>query len=286
MNIVDAHHHVWDLAVRDQPFLRALGAPELLRTFSIADLRPAAAHSGVTETVLVQTVTDTGETPELLALAGADPLVAAVVGWTDLTIASVADDLARLCGGPDGRYLTGVRHPAMTEADPDWLRRPDVLRGLRALAAAGLTYDLIVLPHQLPAATYAAAAVPDLMFVLDHGGNPDIAGGAVQPWATAIGRLAALPNTVCKLSGLATAGPAAVARAAAAPFADVILTEFGAGRVMFGSDWPVCLLDTDYAGAVALARSLTDGLPEPDRAAVFAGTARRVYRLPAAASET
>jgi L-fuconolactonase len=168
-----------------------------------------------------------------------------------------------------------------SEPDPDWLRRPEVLRGLRAVAAAGLCYDLVVRPHQLRAASYAADAVPDLPFVLDHGGKPDIAGGALEPWATAIRDLAVRPNTACKLSGLVTEARPGAAAPAFAPFADVILTAFGAGRVMFGSDWPVCLLASDYGGVLALAQTLVSGLSAADQAAVFAGTAARVYRLPA-----
>jgi L-fuconolactonase len=166
-----------------------------------------------------------------------------------------------------------------SEPDPDWLRRPDVLRGLRAVAAAGLRYDLVVLPHQLPAASYAAAAVPAVEFVLDHGGKPDITSGALQPWAAAISELAARPNTKCKLSGLVTEAPPGAAPAAFAPFAEVILGAFGPGRVMFGSDWPVCLLASDYASVLALAQTLVSGLSDTERAAVLGGTATRAYGL-------
>jgi L-fuconolactonase len=279
--MIDAHHHVWDLAVRDQDWIAGPEMAAIRRSFAVDDLRPAARAAGVSATVVVQTVTVAGETPEMLALAARDPLVAGVVGWTDLTSPAVAGELARLRSGPGGSYLAGVRHQVQSEPDPDWLGRPEVLRGLQAVAAAGLCYDLVVRPHQLRAACRAADAVPDLVFVLDHGGKPDIAGGALEPWATAIRDLAARPNTVCKLSGLVTEAPPGAPAAAFAPFADVILTAFGAGRVMFGSDWPVCLLASDYDGVLALARTLVSGLSAADRAAVFAGTAARVYRLPA-----
>ena len=146
-------------------------------TFTLDDLRPAARAAGVDATVLVQTVTVAAETPEMLALADRDPLVAGVVGWTDLTSPAIFDELARLAGGPGGGRLVGIRHQVQSEPDPDWLRRPDVIRGLRAVAAAGLAYDLVILPHQLPAATDAAASVPGLTLVLDHAGKPRIAGG-------------------------------------------------------------------------------------------------------------
>ena len=278
MTVVDAHHHVWDLAVRDQPWLSGAGMTAIRRTFTVDDLRPAALAAGVGVTVLVQTVTVAAETPEMLALADADPLVAAVVGWTDLTSPAIADELARLAGGPGGGRLAGIRHQVQEEPDPDWLRRPDVIRGLRAVAAAGLAYDLVILPHQLPAATYAAAAVPGLTLVLDHAGKPDV-GGDLSGWTTAVRDFAARPNTTCKLSGLATEAPGGPQSQAAAVVADAVLGAFGADRVMFGSDWPVCLLASDYAGVMALARSLTAGLSPAERAAVFGATAARAYRL-------
>jgi len=282
MTIIDAHHHVWDLSVRDQDWITLPEMAAIRRDFSVGDLRPAARAAGVTATVLVQTVTVPDETPELLALAAADPLVAAVVGWTDLTSPAVAENLARLKGLPGGRSLAGIRHQVQSEPDPDWLRRPDVIRGLRAVAAAGLCYDLLVLPHQLPAACYAAAAVPELTMVLDHAAKPPFSGSQLPgidlgPWAAGIRALAARPNTVCKLSGLVTEAPVGAPASAFVPVADVILNEFGPQRIMFGSDWPVCLLAAGYAEVVGLAAFLTGGLSAADRAAVFARTAARVY---------
>lgn len=278
MTVIDAHHHVWDLAVRDQPWLSGAGMAAIRRTFTLDDLRPAARAAGVDATVLVQTVTVPDETPEMLALADADPLVAGVVGWTDLTSPAAADELAKLAGGPGGSRLVGIRHQVQEEPDPDWLRRPDVIRGLRAVAAAGMAYDLVILPHQLPAATYAATAVPGLTLVLDHAGKPDI-GGNIAAWTADVREFAALPNTMCKLSGLVAEAPDGAEPQAFAEVAGVVLDAFGAGRVMFGSDWPVCLLDSDYASVMALARSLTAGLSAAERAAVFGATAARAYRL-------
>ena len=282
LTVIDAHHHVWDLKVRDQPWLCGQEMAAIRRSFTVDDLRPAARAAGVDATVVVQTVTVAEETPELLALAAADPLVAGVVGWTDLTSPAVCDELARLAGGPGGARLAGVRHQVQSEPDPDWLRRPDVIRGLRAVAAAGLAYDLVILPHQLPAAAYAAAAVPGLTLVLDHAGKPPV-GGDLRPWAAAVRALAALPNTTCKLSGLVTEAPLGAPAQAFAVVAEAVLDAFGADRVMFGSDWPVCLLASDYAGVMALARSLTGGLSPAEREAVFGATAARAYRLSAIA---
>ena len=282
MTIVDGHHHVWDLRVRDQDWIRGSEMAAIARSFSMDDLRPHAGAAGVTATVLVQTVAAAAETPEMLSLAAADLLVAAVVGWTDLTSAGVADELAALRSGPGGGWLRGIRHQVQSEPDPDWLRRPDVLAGLRAVAAAGLCYDVVVLAHQLPAATFAAAAVPELTLVLDHAGKPAIGTGDLKSWARDVRALAAQPNTVCKLSGLVTQAAPGTPPAAFAPVADVILSAFGAQRVMFGSDWPVCLLASDYAGVVGLAETLVSGLSDAERWAVFAATAARVYRIEAA----
>ena len=279
MTIIDAHHHVWDLAVRDQPWLAPAELAPIRRTFTLDDLRPAAGAAGVTATVLVQTVTVAAETPELLLLADTDPLAAAVVGWTDLTSPAVAGDLARLRSARGGARLAAIRHQVQSEPDRDWLRRPDVIAGLRAVAAAGLAYDLVVLPHQIPAASYAARAVPDLVFVLDHAGKPSIGSGELGPWKADVAEFAARPNTVCKLSGLVTEAPGGAGPAVFAEVADVVLSAFGADRVMFGSDWPVCLLASDYAGVLTLARTLTAGLSGTERAAVFCGTAARVYRI-------
>lgn len=277
---VDAHHHVWDLAVRDQDWITGAELRPLRRNFGMADLDPEAVAAGVDRTVLVQTVTVTEETPEFLSLAERNPLVAGVVGWTDLTRPDVADELARLRELPGGHRLKGIRHQVQGERDPGWLLRPDVRRGLDAVAEAGLVYDLVVLPHQLPMCARAAAAHPGLTFVLDHLGKPPIASGAPEPWAGAVRELAALPNTACKLSGLVTeADPARRTPDDLRPYADTALAAFGPGRTMFGSDWPVCTLAASYGEVMHLAEELTTGLSPGEREAVFAGTATRVYGL-------
>ncbi|MCX4672011.1 amidohydrolase family protein [Streptomyces sp. NBC_01381] len=279
--MVDAHHHVWDLSVRDQDWITGDALAPIRRDFSLADLLPEARAAKVAATVVVQTVTVADETPELLALAAADPeLVAGVVGWTDLTRPDVADALAELCELPGRQYLVGIRHQVQGEPDPRWLLRPDVRRGLNAVADTGLAYDLVVLPHQLPACVDAAREHPGLTFVLDHLGKPPIASGDLAPWAADVRVLAALPNTVCKLSGLVTeADPKSWTVDDLRPYADTVLDAFGPDRLMFGSDWPVCTLDASYGEVADLARELTDSLSGAERAAVFAGTATRVYRL-------
>ncbi|WP_369250941.1 amidohydrolase [Streptomyces sp. R41] len=277
---VDAHHHVWDLSVRDQDWITGPELQPLRRNFTLADLEPRARDAGFDRTVLVQTITVPQETPEFLALAAESELVAGVVGWSDLTRPDVADELARLRELPGGAYLKGIRHQVQGEPDPEWLLRPDVRRGLAAVAEAGLVYDLVVVPHQLPACAKAAAALPELTFVLDHLGKPPIASGDLEPWASDIRALAALPNTVCKLSGMVTeADPAAWTTDTLRPYADTVLEAFGPGRLMFGSDWPVCTLAATYGKVVRTAGELTAGLGDAEREAVFAGTATRVYGI-------
>jgi L-fuconolactonase len=277
---VDAHHHVWDLSVRDQDWITGPELQPLRRNFGMADLAPEAATAGVDRTVLVQTVTVADETPELLALAQESSLVAGVVGWTDLTRPDVADELARLREMPGGRRLRGIRHQVQGERDPGWLLRPDVRRGLAAVEDAGLVYDLVVRPRQLPACARAAAEHPGLTFVLDHLGKPPIAARVLDPWAGAVRELAALPNTVCKLSGMVTeADPARWTSDDLRPYADTVLEAFGPDRTMFGSDWPVCTLAATYGQVVRSAEELTSGLDGSERRSVFAGTACRVYRV-------
>ena len=278
--IIDAHHHVWDLSVRDQDWITGPAMAPLRRNFTVDDLLPEAQPHAVRTTVLVQTVTVAAETPEFLAIAERSELVAGVVGWTDLTRPDVGDRLAALRALPGGRHLAGIRHQVQGEPDPEWLLRAEVRRGLTAVADAGLVYDLVVLEHQLPACVRAAAELPQLTFVLDHLGKPPIAAGTLEPWATRIRALAALPNTVCKLSGMVTeAAWDSWTVDDLAPYAATVLEAFGPARVMFGSDWPVCTLAAPYAAVVRAARQLTAHLGEAERAEVFAGTAARVYGL-------
>ena len=279
ITVIDAHHHVWDLGVRDQDWISGPAMAAIRRNFTVDDLRPLAQAAGVTGTVLVQTITVAEETPEMLAIAEAERLVCGVVGWTDLSSPAVSERLAELTAGQGGEYLVAIRHQVQGEPDPDWLRRRDVVRGLRQVAAAGLAYDLVIRPEQLPSAAYAASAVPELTFVLDHAGKPPIATGAVQPWARDIRAFATRPNTVCKLSGLVTEAAPGAATEAFEPYAAVILEAFGPARLMFGSDWPVCLLASDYARVAELAHILMAGLSEIEREDVFAGTAARVYGI-------
>ncbi|GGI67976.1 amidohydrolase [Saccharopolyspora subtropica] len=278
---VDSHHHLWDLDVRDLPWIVGAEMDPLRRDFRPADLQAALKGSTVDATVLVQTVSDPDETPEMLVLADSVDRIAAVVGWVDLTARDVREQIGRLQTHPSGRWLKGIRHQVETEPDPEWLIRPDVLNGLAAVEDAGLVYELLVRPHQLPAAIKAVGQFPQLTFVLDHCGKPPVASGELEPWAGLIRALAAFPNVFCKFSGLVTED--AWARqpdpVRLRPYADVVLEAFGPGRLMFGSDWPVCLLAAEYGQVMDVARELAAGLDDRQRAALFDTTARQVYDI-------
>ncbi|MDX6685909.1 MAG: L-fuconolactonase [Baekduia sp.] len=276
---IDGHVHVWDLAVRDQPWTAGPLAP-LHRSFALADALDERERAGIDGVVLVQTLAVAEETPELLMLAGADAAVMGVVGWVDLTSAGVAEHLCRLQAEPCGDRLVGIRHLVQGEADPRWLCRPDVRRGLSAVADAGLTYDLLILPHQLPAAHETAAALPELRFVVDHLAKPAIATGQLEPWCTGLRALASLPNVACKLSGMVTeADWTSWTVEQLRPYAESVLDAFGPDRVLFGSDWPVCTLAARYDEVVGVAEQLVAALSAAEREAVFGGSARAAYRL-------
>lgn len=249
------------------------------RNFSVDDLAPLAAAAGVTSTVLVQTVGVAAETPEFLEVAASNELVAGVVGWVDLTAGDAADAVAGLKERADGEWLKGIRHQVHDEPDPRWLCRDDVRAGLAAIAAAGLVYDLLTKTPQLPAALETAQALPQLSFVVDHISKPVI-GDDLEPWASELRALAALPNVSCKLSGLVTEASWTNWKVSdLQPYVDVVLDAFGPDRVMFGSDWPVCLLAASYAEVVQAATDLTSTLTTLEREAIFGDTARRVYNL-------
>lgn len=292
--IVDAHHHVWDPAARRHAWLD--GIPELNRAFSLTDFERAAAPEGVAASVLVQVLASAAETQEFLALAArscpapppslpqhpspAPGMVAGVVGWTDLISPAVADEISRLRAGPGGDRLVGIRHLVQDEPDPGWLERAQVRHGLGAVGATGLTYDLLIRPAQLPAALAVTGDLGDVRFVLDHGAKPDIASGSLEPWASLIGDLAARPNVYCKVSGLVTEAGPDWRPAQIAPYVDHLLDCFGPGRLIFGSDWPVCTLAAGYGEVVALARdTLGSRLGPAEIDAVFATNAVAAYRL-------
>jgi L-fuconolactonase len=195
----------------------------------------------------------------------------------------VADDvpgaLAARVELPGGSRLVGIRDLVHDRDDPRWLERPDVLRGLRAVARAGLVFDLLVRPPQMPSAVVAVDAVPEGRFVLDHGGKPLIEAGVMEPWSKLAGELARRPNVMCKFSGLVTEAGQGWREDLIRPYTDKLIEYFGPERLIFGSDWPVCTAVAEYRQVVALAWSLIDALSPDEQAEVMAGNAVATYGL-------
>lgn len=277
--IVDAHHHFWDPAAADYPWLTDELAT-IRRAFGPADLEPLLGAAGIDATILVQTRSSAEETSEFLAIAARTPFVRGVVGWVDLTDPGVGDAIASFRGGPGGDRLVGIRHQAHDEPDPEWLTRDDVIRGIAATGRAGLVYDLLVRSRELPAALGLARRLPDVRFVIDHVAKPPIATGAREPWASLIKPFGELQNVACKLSGMVTeADWSEWTPADLQPFVDHVLEVFGPDRLLFGSDWPVCLLAATYEDVLATARRAVERLGQDERDAIFGGTAAAIYRL-------
>ncbi|MEU8015589.1 amidohydrolase family protein [Micromonospora parva] len=278
--IVDAHHHLWVRARHPQQWIDPHTMAALDGDFTPLELAPAARAAGVTQTVVVQSVVVRSETPELLGIAADDPLVAGVVGWVDLTAADVGRRLDRLRRARGGERLVGIRHLVQSEPDPAYLDRPEVRRGIAAVGAAGLAFDLLVRPHQLPAATRLVRDLPQVRFVLDHLGKPPLGRADLGDWHRDLRALAAEPNTTAKLSGLVTEVEGGSWTAAdLRPAVEHALDVFGPDRLMFGSDWPVCLLVTSYVRWVAVLGDLLAPLSDDERTAIWQRTASRVYRL-------
>ncbi|MFB8131251.1 amidohydrolase family protein [Streptomyces mirabilis] len=282
--LIDAHHHLWDLGRRPQPWLDDPALATIRRTFTPDDLRTTAtqliAGRRLHSTVAVQCVPDVPETEDLLALAEWEPLIGAVVGWADLTSPGIGDLLDGLLAGPGGTFLRSLRHLVQGETDPGWLQRPDVENGLAAVRDRGLCYDVLVRSHQLDQAIRLAERFPDLPQVLDHAGKPPIADGELADWEDQLCLLAAHPQVVCKVSGLITeADHERWTVDDIRPVWDVLLSAFGPDRLMFGSDWPVANLAGGWNRWAATVDELLDGCSADETSAILAGTATTFYRL-------
>jgi L-fuconolactonase len=278
---IDAHHHFWDPGRYHYPWMVGQAMDPVRRPYAPEDLRSSLQSSGVTGTVLVQTVAQNAETREFLSIAAATDYVCGVVGWVDLTSPRVGDELDALLDGPTGPWLVGIRHQVHDEEDPRWLCRDDVRRGLRAVAARGLTYDLLVRARELPAAVETVAALPELHFVLDHIAKPRIVDGRDDQWLRHMPALAAHPHVNVKLSGMVTeADWQSWTADDLRPFVHAVAGWFGVDRMMFGSDWPVCLLAAaSYAQVTqALGVALTP-LSAAEMACIYRETAVRTYKL-------
>jgi L-fucono-1,5-lactonase len=275
---LDAHQHFWRYnAARDGWITDEMAA--IRRDFLPEHLAPELRAHEVEGTVAVQADQSEEETRFLLDLAEHHPLIRGVVGWVDLRSARVAERLEFFSEFP---RLRGFRHIVQSEPDDRFLLRPDFLRGIGALRQFGFTYDLLVYPHQLPAAVELVAKFPAQKFVLDHIAKPPIKSHEIADWEASIRQLAAQPNVYCKLSGLVTEADWKCWRAEDfRPYLDVVFDCFGAERLMFGSDWPVCLLAASYGQVKQLIADYTKGLPQADRDKIFGLNAGRFYGLTA-----
>jgi L-fuconolactonase len=277
--LVDAHHHFWDPGRRDYYWMTE-DSP-IRRPFGPDDLRPLLAQTGVDRTIVVQTIPSVDETREFLATAAETDFVAGVVGWVDLADPSVAKTLADLRAGPGGSFLVGIRHQVHDEPDAGWLFSKDVHRGIKAVGEAGLVYDLLVRTRELPAALDVVRRLPEVRFVIDHLAKPRIADGAADTeWEQAMAPFSDCVNVDCKLSGMVTeANSTSWTPDDLKPYVERALGWFGAGRCLFGSDWPVCLLAATYEQVIEALASAVSDLSEADHEAIFGGNALRVYGL-------
>jgi L-fuconolactonase len=278
--IVDSHQHFWRYDPVDYDWIGD-DLAAIRRDFLPPDLAREIAAAGVDAVVSVQARQTLDETRWLLDLAGENAFIAGVVGWVPLVSPRLGDVLAELAANP---RLCGVRHVLQGEPDPDFTARPEFDRGVAALRALGLAYDVLIHERQLPAATALVDRHPDQVFVVDHVAKPRIREAVVSPWRDRMRELARRPNVYCKLSGMVTeADPRAWTRSTLEPYADVVLEAFGPARVLFGSDWPVCLAGCSYSRWLATVRELCAGLSAGERESVLGGTARRAYGLDARA---
>lgn len=280
---IDAHQHFWhynperdrwisdDMAVLKQDFLPAHLIPELL------------AHE-FRGCIAVQADQSEAETRFLLNLADRHEVIQGVVGWVDLCAANVAESLNWFSGYPK---LSGFRHIAQAEPDDRFLLREDFLRGVSCLGDFGFTYDVLIYERQLPTAIELVSKFPDQPFVIDHIAKPGIKDRRYLPWANHLQVLAENPNVYCKVSGLVTeADWIRWQPADFKPYLDLVLEAFGPERLMFGSDWPVCLLAARYGQVVQVVTDHTRHLPAPDREKIFGLTAAHFYGKRAARRAT
>jgi L-fuconolactonase len=272
---IDAHQHFWHYdPVRDSWITEEMSV--LKRDFLPHELDALLDGNGMDGTVAVQADQSETETRFLLGLAEDHPNILGVVGWVDLRSPDLPERLESLARF---RRLRGVRHIAQAESD-DFLARPEVISGIGRLRDFELTYDILVYPRQLPAALTLVHALPDQPFVLDHMAKPLIGLGVREPWATQVRELASHPKVWCKISGLVTEADWGRWRPDDfRPYLDLVFDAFGPHRLMFGSDWPVCLLAAEYRQVVELIETYAEQLPAPERGALFGGNAASFYGL-------
>ena len=277
---IDSHHHVWDLSVREQGWMVGEALNPIKKNFSINDLRQAITGCGIDKTVVVQTVTNYDETPELLELADTDDLVAGVVGFLKIDADDAIAQLDSYQPLRGFKYLVGIRDIAHDYEDVKYLSKPQVVKNVQELGRRGLVYDLLTKTPHMRAAIDLVKACPNTKFVLDHISKPYIAKADMQPWADQITELASFENVVVKVSGLFTeADWKNWKKEDFWPYLEHITKSFTPNRMMFGSDWPVCLLAATYKQSIDLVEEFTSKFSESEKNAFWAGTANKAYGL-------
>ncbi len=273
---IDAHQHFWDVEGGRYAWPTAAEG-SIYRTYTPADLEPELGPAGIDATVLVQTVATLDDTDSMLAVADRHPFVGAVVGWVPLADPRAAE--AALDARPHPR-LRGIRHLIHHEPDPDWLLRGGVADGLSVLARRGLSFDIVaVFPDHLRLVPAVADRHPDLALVLDHLAKPPFRSVGWSTWHDQLRQAAARPNVVAKLSGLDTAAGPGWTPEEIRPAIEAAIDAFGPDRLMFGSDWPVCLAGSTYREVIDAIDGLVSNLTASERSAVLGHTAVRVYRM-------
>jgi L-fuconolactonase len=276
---IDSHQHFWRYdAVRDAWINESMAV--LKRDFLPEHLAVELAANGIDSSIAVQADQSENETMFLLDLAEKSKRIAGVVGWVDLLSPHVPENLEYFS---HFSKLCGFRHIAQAEPDDRFLARETFVKSVAQLQAFGFTYDILVYPTQLPAAIELVARLPEQRFVVDHLAKPEIKSGKTAPWAAQMREIAQNKNVFCKLSGFVTEGDWKHWKADDfKPYLDVVFDAFGAERLMFGSDWPVCLVAATYRQAKQLIEDYVKGYSQPDKERIFGGNAARFYGLKAA----
>jgi len=262
---IDSHHHVWDLSVREQGWMVGEALNPIKKNFSINDLRDAIAGCGIEKTVVVQTVTNYDETPELLELAEDDELVAGVVGFLKIDSGDAISHLDKYESMRGFKHLVGIRDIAHDYEDIGYLVKPEVVENVQELGRRGLVYDLLTKTPHMQAAIDLVKQSPGTQFVLDHISKPYMAKGEMQPWADKLRELASFENVVIKVSGLFTEADWKNWKAEDFwPYLEHVTNLFTPARMMFGSDWPVCLLAATYRQSIDLMEQFTKSFSDAE----------------------
>ena len=273
---VDAHQHFWRYNHEEYGWLDD-SMQALRRDFFPENLKPELERAGFDGSIAVQTRQNLEETRWLLQLADHDPTILGVIGWVDLCSPNVRSEIAEFA---EKQKLLGVRHIVQSEPDQRFLLQPEFLRGVSALAEFGLTYDILIYPRHLSAAAEFVERFPEQRFVLDHLAKPPIRSRQLQPWESDLRALAKFRNVFCKVSGLATEAEWNSWRAEdIIPYLNVAFEAFGADRLIFGSDWPVCTVAASYTQVVELVQDYLSRFSSEVRDAVFGGNAERFWKL-------